>query len=82
MWKIVKSRKLLYGLMREISLEMGVKGNSKIKFQNFFDYLTNKCIELGHLPEDIKINEDLLYVYDALYHKASTFWENVLERLY
>jgi len=82
MYDIVKTRKLLYGIMRETALEMGVKGNSKIKFQNFFAYLTDKIIALGHLPEEIKTDYKLLYVYDELYSKASTFWENVLERLY
>lgn len=77
---ILKTRKLLYGIMREVTKELKIKGNRKIKFEDFFAYLTNKIIDLGHLPKEIKTDYKLLYQYDELYSKASTYWENQLER--
>lgn len=77
---ILNTRKLLYGIMREVTIELKIKGNRKIKFQDFFSYLTDKIIDLGHLPKEIKTDEKLIDKYDLLYSKASTYWENQLER--
>lgn len=72
----------LYGFMREVAKKMNVKLDLSIKFAMFFEELISYLISLGHLPRTITTDETLLDIYDTIYMKASSFWENQLGRLY
>jgi hypothetical protein len=72
----------LYGYMREVAKKMNIKLDLTIKFAMFFEELVEYLIQLGHLPRTITTDETLLDIYDTIYMKASSFWENQLGRLY
>ena len=72
----------LYGYMREVAKKMNIKLDLTIKFAMFFEELIKYLIQLGHLPRTITTDETLLDIYDTIYMKASSFWENQLGRLY
>ena len=72
----------LYGFMRDVARKLNVKLDLSVKFVMFFEKLISYLIALGHLPKEITTDETLLDIYDTIYMKASSFWENQLGRLY
>lgn len=75
-------RNELYGFMRDVARQMGVKLDLNIKFAMFFEELIRYLISLGHLPKTITTDETLIDIYETIYMKASSFWENQMGRLY
>jgi len=72
----------LYGFMRDVARKLNVKLDLSIKFPMFFEELISYLIALRHLPKEITTDEALLDIYDTIYMKASSFWENQMGRFY
>jgi len=72
----------LYGFMRDVARKLNVKLDLSIKFPMFFEELISYLITLRHLPKEITTDEALLDIYDTIYMKASSFWENQMGRFY
>lgn len=72
----------LYRIMRDVAKQMNVRLDLSIKFAMFFEELIRYLISLGHLPRTITTDETLIEIYENIYMKASSFWENQMGRLY
>jgi hypothetical protein len=72
----------LYKMFRKVASDLGVQYDLSIKFPDFFDAVVEFLIIHKHLPKNITTDETLLDVYDNLYMKASSFWENQMGRFY